>query len=89
MSPTVIVLACCFATGVLYQAGKWLINQAISRRIRAYTARRAQLERDMAAYRSLRETAVEQQPGDPYSDTRIAAELLFIPHQTRRTEGDQ
>ncbi|MFF3620006.1 hypothetical protein [Streptomyces sp. NPDC002467] len=53
------------------------------------TNRRAQLLADLAAQRALRNTGVEQAPGDPYSDDRITAELCFIPHQTRRTEEDQ
>ncbi|MFE2140243.1 hypothetical protein ACFXA3_00490 [Streptomyces sp. NPDC059456] len=47
---------------------------------------RRQLLADLAAYRALRASGIEQQPGDPYSDDRINAELMFIPHQTRRTE---
>lgn len=84
MSPWVIVVVACITVGVLYETGKWLINRAISRRIRAYTARRNQLERDLTAHRALHAADIEQQPGDPYSDTRIEAELIFIPQQ--RTE---
>ncbi|WP_411102496.1 hypothetical protein [Streptomyces sp. cmx-4-9] len=51
--------------------------------------RRPQLIADLAAYRALRKAGIEQEPGDPYSDDRIAAELVFIPHQTRRTEEDK
>lgn len=88
MSPGLTVLVCCIAAGVLYEVGKWLVNRAISRRIRAYQARRNQLERNLTAYRALRTTAIEQQPGDPYSDDRIALEQMFIPTQ-RRTEEDK
>lgn len=42
---------------------------------------RQQFLADLAAYRALRDNGIEQQPGDPYSDTRIEAELLFIPTQ--------
>jgi hypothetical protein len=59
------------------------------------TPPKRQLHADLAAYQALRDSGIEQEPGDPYSDDRINAELLFIPHQThqthqtRRTEEDQ
>lgn len=44
---------------------------------------------DVTAWRARRtQPAVETEPGDPYSDDRINAELMFIPH-ARRTEEDQ
>lgn len=33
--------------------------------------------------------AIETEPGDPHSDDRIDLELMFSPHQTRRTEEDR
>lgn len=33
--------------------------------------------------------AIETEPGDPHSDDRIDLELMFIPHQTRRTEENR
>ncbi|MGW7329696.1 hypothetical protein ACWGIU_14100 [Streptomyces sp. NPDC054840] len=47
-------------------------------------ARTRQVAADVAKVRAARTAAVETQPGDPYSDDRIAAELIFIPQQ--RTE---
>lgn len=38
--------------------------------------------------RRLAPPAIEDEPGDPYSDDRIAAELCFIPNP-RRTEDNQ
>lgn len=38
----------------------------------------------VAKARAARTPAVEQEPGDPYSDDRIQLELMFIPRQ--RTE---
>ncbi|WP_327738407.1 hypothetical protein OG749_36095 [Streptomyces nojiriensis] len=48
-------------------------------------ARTSRVAADVARVRAARTVAVETQPGDPYSDDRIAAELCFIPHQTRRS----
>lgn len=45
-----------------------------------------QVRADVAQHRAWRHTqpAIETEPGDPYSDDRIAAELIYIPRQ--RTE---
>jgi hypothetical protein len=80
------VTVICVAVIAAYRTLCWLLD----RHVRKLRARRTQLERDLARYKAWRHTAaVEQQPGDPYSDDRINAELCFIPHQTRRTEEDQ
>lgn len=57
------------------------------RQVAELRRRETQVRRDVARFRAGRLTppAVEQQPGDPYSDDRIDAELLFIPAQ--RKEG--
>ncbi|MEV6580206.1 hypothetical protein AB0M92_18810 [Streptomyces sp. NPDC051582] len=39
---------------------------------------------DVSSWRQRREPAIETEAGDPYSDDRITAELIFIPQQ--RTE---
>lgn len=47
-----------------------------------------QVREDVDRFRARRQTApvpaIETEPGDPYSDDRIAAELIYIPQQ--RTE---
>jgi hypothetical protein len=56
------------------------------RRFQQAARTRGRVAADVAAWRALRdaEPAIDTEPGDPYSDDRITAELIFIPHQ--RTE---
>jgi hypothetical protein len=55
-------------------AARWILRRLAERRAR----RRARLFRDIAAYRTWRLTPprIDTQPGSPYSDLRIDAELI-------------
>ncbi|MFJ3878014.1 hypothetical protein ACIPW5_11195 [Streptomyces sp. NPDC090077] len=86
MSPDVVWLCCTLAAALLLA---WAWNGAC-REDRRWQ-RSARIGQDVSATRMWRLSPplIEDEPGDPYSDDRIDAELAFIPHQTRRTEEDQ
>lgn len=84
------VTVICVAVIAAYRYLCWLLDRHIRRRTEHLRGRRDQLELDLARFKAGRLTpaAVEQQPGDPYSDDRIELERMFIPAQ-RQPRKDQ